>query len=64
MNFEDLTPEQRAKALECKTAEELVDLAERFGVALTEEQLAAVSGGDDWGITDCSTNTCEKDFVW
>ena len=64
MNIDDLTPEQRAKAMECKTAEELVELAERFGVALTEEQLDAVSGGDDWGLDDCSDNTCEKDFVW
>ena len=62
MNIEDLTPEQREQAMACESAEELVELAERFGVVLSEEQLDALSGGIDWG--DCKNNKCTKDFVW
>ena len=46
--FDDLTDEQKAKAVACKTPEELVALAMETGVELTDEQLEAVSGGDDW----------------
>ena len=62
MNIEDLTPEQRAKAMECKTAEELIELAEQSGVTLTEEQLDALSGGYDWG--ECTKNSCQTDSIW
>ena len=62
MDFKDLTPEQREKAMACESAEELVKLAEEFGVVLSEEQLDALSGGFDWG--DCKNNKCTKDFVW
>ena len=62
MNIEDLTPEQRAKAMACESAEELVKLAEEFGVTLSDEQLDAISGGMDWGT--CSKDECTKDFVW
>ena len=51
MNFEDLTPEQKEKALACKTPDELLELAKEEGYDLTEEQLQSVSGGS-WG--DCS----------
>ncbi|MBR0404434.1 MAG: hypothetical protein IJI68_04430 [Eggerthellaceae bacterium] len=56
MNFEDLTPEQIEKAKACKTAEELVQLAEAEGVKLSNEQLEAISGGGvDW---DCFLADC------
>ena len=51
MNFDDLTPEQRAKVRACKTPEELLALAKEEGVELSEEQLEAVSGG--WGTPTC-----------
>ncbi len=40
-----LTEEQIAKASKCKNTEELIELAKKEGVTLSEEQLAAVSGG-------------------
>ena len=46
--FDALTDEQKAKALACKTPKELRTLAMEMGKELTEDQLAAVSGGGDW----------------
>lgn len=40
-----LSEEQIEKARGCKTSQELLELAKEEGVELTEEQLAAVSGG-------------------
>ena len=40
-----LTEEQTAKVKSCKNQEEMLKLAKAEGVELTEEQLAAVSGG-------------------
>ena len=40
-----LTEEQIAKVRACKNQEELLALAREEGVELTDEQLAAVSGG-------------------
>ena len=40
-----LTEEQIAKVKTCKNHEELLELAKKEGVTLTEEQLAVVSGG-------------------
>ena len=48
MEFKDLTPEQKEKARACKTAEELVALAESEGMDLSDEQLESVAGGS-WG---------------
>lgn len=48
MNFEDLTPDQRAKARACKTPEDLLALARKEGYALSDDALASVSGGGDW----------------
>ena len=50
MNYEDLTPEQLDKARACKSAEELVELANEEGVELTDEQVEFISGGggDAW----------------
>ena len=45
MNFEDLTPEQKERALACKTPEEVFALAKEDGLELTQEELEAVSGG-------------------
>ena len=45
MNFEDLTPEQLAKAEACTTAEELLKLAAEEGIELNDEQMEAITGG-------------------
>lgn len=47
MSFEDLTAEQKEKALACKTHEELLAFAKEQGIELTDSQLESVSGG--WG---------------
>ena len=48
MNFEDLkSSEFQEKLKACETPEELVALANEEGVALTDEQIEAISGG--WG---------------
>ena len=52
MNFEDLTAQQKEKAIACKTPKELIELAKEEGIELTDEQLEGVSGG--WGpFSDC-----------
>ena len=56
LEFNDLTEEQKAKALACKTPEDLLALAEAEGVDLTDEELTAISGG--W--TPCPNLTCDK----
>jgi hypothetical protein len=43
-----LTPEQRARAKQCKTAEELLALAKEEGYELTDDELEGISGGDFW----------------
>lgn len=48
MEFDNLTDEQKAKALACKTPEDLFALAKEEGVELTDEQLDAVAGGRAW----------------
>ena len=52
MEFNNLSDEFKVKALKCKTAEELFELAKSEGVDLNDDQLAAVSGGVEWGCSD------------
>ncbi len=56
MNFEDLTTEQKEKAVACKTPEELIELAKNEGVELTDEQLESISGGG-WSSPSCGDDT-------
>ena len=53
-----LTKEQIAKIKECKNHEELLALAKKEGVSLTEEQLATISGG---GV--CSVASDIGDYI-
>ena len=46
MKYEDLTPEQQAKAKACTGMNDLVALASEEGMELTEEQLDSISGGE------------------
>ena len=61
MNFDELTPEQKEKALACKTPEELLTLAKQEGYDLSEEQLEDISAGAWGGCTEriwkCSSST-------
>ena len=45
--IENLTPEQREKALACKSTEEVLALAKQEGYELSDDELEQASGG--WG---------------
>ena len=53
MDIEELTQEQKEKVRECASADELMALAEKEGIDLSEEQLQAISGGSDWLTCSC-----------
>ena len=53
MNFEDLkNPEFQERLKSAQTPEELVELAKEEGIALSDDQLEALSGGDEWLCKD------------
>lgn len=54
--FKGLSEEQIAEVKACKNSDELLKLAKKEGIELTDEQLAAVSGG-----ACSSTDEKEKD---
>ena len=57
-----LSEEQIAKVKACKSQEEIIALAKKEGVELTDEQLEAVSGGScDNTVLVCSQ--CRYDLV-
>lgn len=58
INLEDLTPEQREKAKACKTPEEILAMARDEGFELSDEELAAVSGGSSWPPSCSSHEPC------
>lgn len=64
MDINSLTPEQMEKAKACTTAEELVALAKKEGIELTDEQLEAIAGGDDdepwYSLCDTNEGNCPK----
>ena len=63
MKFNDLTEEQKAKALACKSPEELLALAKAEGYDLSDDELDAISGGNeksDGMITPPAPNTFAK----
>lgn len=54
MTFDELTPEQKARAKGCTSAEELLAIAREEGYELSDEELEQVTGGVSWGcIDDC-----------
>ena len=55
-----LTEEQIVKVKECKNQEELLSLAKKEGVELTEDQLNAVNGGGCFSTTKRFCPTCNK----
>ena len=48
MNFDDLSPEVKEKALACTSTDELVALAKAESIELSEEALEKISGGSSW----------------
>jgi predicted RNA-binding Zn-ribbon protein involved in translation (DUF1610 family) len=69
-----LTEEQIAKAKACKNHDELLELAKKEGVELTDEQLSTISGGgacsvvsdigdkiNPWDCPKCGANRPVKD---
>ena len=52
MNFEDLTPEQKQKAMQCKTPEDILALAKEEGYELSEAEMGGIAGGVDWKCHD------------
>ncbi|MDO4400935.1 MAG: hypothetical protein Q4D27_08315 [Coriobacteriia bacterium] len=48
MNINDFTPEQIEKAKACTSTEELVELAKKEGVELTDKMLEEIAGGKNW----------------
>ena len=48
MEFNDLTDEQKSRVMACKTAEELIALAEAEGAELSDEALNSIAGGDSF----------------
>lgn len=56
MNLDDVSPDIRARAEECKTPEEILELAKEAGYKLSDEELEAISGGgsmaDFWTCAD------------
>ena len=53
----EISPELREKAMACETPEEFLALAKKEGYKLSDEEMAAVSGGNFW---TCSA-TCDND---
>ena len=52
MDYSELSDEMKARAEACKTPEDILALAEEEGYELSEEELAAVSGGANrWSCT-------------
>ena len=55
MDFNDLTEEQKAKALACASPEEMLALAREEGQELSLDELDGASGG--WGEAECGDKT-------
>ncbi len=59
-----LSEEQIAKAKACKSSQELLSLAKEEGYELSEEQLAAVSGGGCFSKPKCPKCGSTKIKEW
>ena len=57
MSFDDLSAETKAKLLECKSPEEILELAKSEAIELTDEQIEGISGGGTWDSEPCHSVT-------
>ena len=48
MDFSNLSDEFKAKAAECKSQEDLINLIKEEGLELSDEQLNGIAGGGLW----------------
>ena len=55
-----LTEEQIERASQCKNQEELLAIAEKEGIKLTDEQLEAISGGGCEEFKQSKNGTCPQ----
>ena len=70
--FESLTDEQKEKAKQCTTMEELTEFVTKEGIELPDEMLDAVAGGIEFdeelcGMYDCCPRYCRDNpcsFHW
>ena len=61
--YENLTDEQKEKAKQCKTTDELMTLAGEWGIELPDEALDAVSGGCSSSCSDCGEDCGSYFFI-
>ncbi|MBR3316593.1 MAG: Nif11 family protein [Atopobiaceae bacterium] len=64
MTFDDLTEEQKAKALACETTEDVLALAKEIGYELSDEELEAVNGGIRKKTHGTCIKVCAANFPW
>lgn len=57
--YDELSDELKEKAAACTSADELLKLAEDNMIALSDEEIEAVSGGKLWGSSD-NWADCDK----
>ncbi|MBR3181131.1 MAG: Nif11-like leader peptide family natural product precursor [Eggerthellaceae bacterium] len=62
MNFNDLSPELREKAMACKSREEFEALCKEEGFEITDELIEGVAGGVACPIHGCDelNDTCRE----
>ena len=60
INDLDISPELRAKVAACKTPEEILAIAKKEGVKLSEEQLESISGGAKWNWSGGYYTECPR----
>ncbi|MDO4537876.1 MAG: hypothetical protein Q4B54_06925 [Coriobacteriales bacterium] len=48
IDYDDISPELKEKAMQCESTEELFELAQSEGVDLTDEMIEQIAGGSYW----------------